>query len=98
MKRVYPGHHGSHRRWRTSLASIAVTATMIALAVALTPGAGAQAANGQPAAPVQGQPQADTISLAPAPAGFDARREKIPSGKVETVEYDSKVVGIKRQM
>jgi enterochelin esterase-like enzyme len=33
-----------------------------------------------------------------APEGFDARREGVARGKLETVEYDSKVVGIKRQM
>jgi enterochelin esterase-like enzyme len=36
--------------------------------------------------------------LAPAPAGFDARREGIERGKVETVEYDSKSVGAKRKL
>jgi enterochelin esterase-like enzyme len=37
-------------------------------------------------------------SLAPAPAGFDVRRDGIERGKVETVEYDSKSVGVKRKM
>jgi enterochelin esterase-like enzyme len=37
-------------------------------------------------------------SLAPAPAGFDARRDGIERGKVETAEYDSKSVGVKRKM
>ena len=36
--------------------------------------------------------------LAEAPAGFDVLREGIARGKVETVEYDSKTVGIKRKM
>ncbi len=36
--------------------------------------------------------------LPPAPKGFDARRDDIPRGKVETVEYDSKSVGAKRKM
>src|SRR5262249_58699813 len=31
--------------------------------------------------------------LPPAPRGFDARRDGIERGKVETVEYDSKAVG-----
>jgi enterochelin esterase-like enzyme len=34
----------------------------------------------------------------PAPSGFAVRREGIPTGKVETVEYDSKTVGVKRKM
>ena len=36
--------------------------------------------------------------LPPAPAGFDARRDGIDRGAVETVEYDSKSVGGKRKM
>jgi enterochelin esterase-like enzyme len=36
--------------------------------------------------------------LAPAPAGFDMRREGIERGKVETVEYDSRSVGVKRKL
>jgi enterochelin esterase-like enzyme len=41
---------------------------------------------------------ADTPALAPAPKGFDARRDNAERGKVETVEYDSKAVGGKRKM
>jgi enterochelin esterase-like enzyme len=33
-----------------------------------------------------------------APKGFDARRDGVPRGKVETVEYDSRTVGVKRRM
>jgi enterochelin esterase-like enzyme len=33
-----------------------------------------------------------------APQGFDARRDNIERGKVETIEYDSKAVGAKRKM
>jgi enterochelin esterase-like enzyme len=36
--------------------------------------------------------------LEPAPKGFDARRDNIERGKVETVEYDSKSAGSKRRM
>ena len=35
-------------------------------------------------------------TLAAAPAGFDARREGVPAGLVERVEFDSKVTGGKR--
>lgn len=38
------------------------------------------------------------VTLAPAPEGFDRRRDDVAAGKVETVEYDSKTVGIKRKM
>jgi enterochelin esterase-like enzyme len=47
------------------------------------------------AAPARGG-KADV--LPPAPKGFDARRDGIERGKLETVEYDSKTVGIKRRM
>src|SRR6266478_9555610 len=36
--------------------------------------------------------------LATAPKGFDVKRDKIDQGKVESVEYDSKTVGVKRKM
>src|SRR5579862_6131279 len=36
--------------------------------------------------------------LAPAPKGFDTRRDNIERGKIETVEYDSKTVAGKRKM
>src|SRR5207249_4252750 len=36
--------------------------------------------------------------LSPAPKGFDARRDGIERGRVETVEYDSKSVGARRRM
>ena len=38
------------------------------------------------------------VTLSPAPAGFDRRRSEAAAGKVETIEYDSKTVGIKRKM
>jgi enterochelin esterase-like enzyme len=47
-------------------------------------------------APVWAENKPDT--LAPAPKGFDGRRDDIDRGKVETVEYDSKTVGTKRKM
>jgi enterochelin esterase-like enzyme len=40
----------------------------------------------------------DQAALAPAPSGFDIRREGIERGKIETVEYDSKSVGVKRKV
>ncbi|HTE19055.1 MAG TPA: alpha/beta hydrolase-fold protein [Armatimonadota bacterium] len=49
------------------------------------------------AAAVQnGAPQEPQIRTAP--PGFDTRREGIERGRVETVEYDSKTVGIRRKM
>jgi enterochelin esterase-like enzyme len=46
-------------------------------------------------APTWAQPPAP---LAAAPKGFDARREQIERGKLETVEYDSRTVGAKRKL
>ena len=42
--------------------------------------------------------KADDKPLAPAPSGFDTKRENIEQGKLDTVEYDSKTVGDKRKM
>src|SRR3954451_10506188 len=40
----------------------------------------------------------DTAEKFPAPpAGFDTRRDGIDRGKLETVEYDSTTVGVKRR-
>ncbi len=39
----------------------------------------------------------DKPAFPPAPAGFDQKRQDIPHGKLETVEYDSKSVGTKRK-
>lgn len=41
--------------------------------------------------------QTDAPSLPPPPAGYDLRREGIERGKLETVEYDSTTVGLKRK-
>lgn len=37
------------------------------------------------------------LDLAPAPAGFDSRRDGIPRGRTETVEYESKSIGMTRE-
>jgi enterochelin esterase-like enzyme len=62
-----------------------------ALAIAASMLAGAALA--QFGSPPQPRPEA---TLAAAPAGFDARREGVPAGRVERVEFDSKVTGGKR--
>ena len=61
-----------------------------ACAVLLAGGAGM---HGQDNAGKQGRAPA----IPPAPRGFDGRRDGIDRGKLETVEYDSKTVGIKRK-
>lgn len=40
----------------------------------------------------------DKPAFADPPTGFDVKRDNIPHGKLEMVEYDSKTVGIKRRM
>jgi enterochelin esterase-like enzyme len=46
----------------------------------------------------EAQPQKEQEpQLPPMPKGFDAQRDGIERGKIETVEYDSKTVGAKRQ-
>lgn len=66
-------------------------ALTLTLAAGVTAAAGlAQAQFGAPPDP---RPEA---TLAAAPAGFDAAREGVPAGRVERVEFDSKVTGGKR--
>ncbi|MBI1389116.1 MAG: hypothetical protein GC154_11780 [bacterium] len=50
---------------------------------------GAEAPNAESASP---------SGLAAAPDGFDKEREGVPHGQLETVEYDSKSIGIARKM
>ena len=68
-----------------------------AFKVALTLGVGviACAALAQPPFGSPPQPRPDA-TLAAAPAGFDARRDGVPAGLVEHIEFDSKITGGKR--
>ncbi len=62
---------------------------------------GGYATSPSQAGPVTGNQTPDgekPKALAAAPAGFDARRDNIERGNVESVEYDSKTVGAKRRM
>ena len=72
-----------------SMVGFRAAATALTVAVGVMAGA-AQAQFGNPPQP---RPEA---TLAAAPAGFDARREGVPAGLVERVEFDSKVTGGKR--
>jgi enterochelin esterase-like enzyme len=71
--------------------SRALSTSVLCIAVGTAAGGAlAQPPFGSPPDP---RPQA---TLAAAPAGFDAKREGVPSGRVERVEFDSKVTGGKR--
>src|SRR5689334_11559114 len=58
------------------------------------------------AAPTAGPMRTPPITLGPddvravpdAPAGFNAKRDGIPHGTLEMIEYDSKTVGTRRKM
>jgi enterochelin esterase-like enzyme len=63
------------------------------LTIAIGMLAGAALAQPQFGSPPQPRPDA---TLAAAPAGFDARRDGVPAGRVERIEFDSKVTGGKR--
>ena len=71
--------------------SIARSLLQAALAVAVVAAAGL--ASAQFGAPPQPKPEA---TLAAAPAGFDMRREGVPAGRIEKIEFDSKVTGNER--
>ncbi|HEY3518235.1 MAG TPA: alpha/beta hydrolase-fold protein [Gammaproteobacteria bacterium] len=62
-------------------------------ALTVVVGVMADAALAQFGAPPDPRPEA---TLAAAPSGFDARRDGVPAGRVERVEFDSKVTGGKR--
>jgi enterochelin esterase-like enzyme len=72
-----------------SVRSIAKGALTIAVGMMACP----TLAPAQFGAPPDPRPEA---TLAAAPVGFDARREGVPAGRVERVEFDSKVTGGKR--
>ena len=63
----------------------------LAIAVGMTAGA----ALSQPPGGGAPQPRPEA-TLAAAPGGFDVRREGVPAGRVERVEFESKVTGGKR--
>jgi len=65
----------------------------IALIIGVGMLAGAALAQPRFGSPPDPRPDA---TLAAAPAGFDARREGVPAGLVEHIEFDSKVTGGKR--
>src|SRR5262245_63504867 len=50
-----------------------------------------------PAQPAGGKSDEKAAKFPPPPNGFDRPRDNIDHGKLETVEYDSKTVGIKRK-
>ncbi|HTK78449.1 MAG TPA: alpha/beta hydrolase-fold protein [Gemmataceae bacterium] len=50
-----------------------------------------------PARPAAGQTDDAATKFPAPPRGFDRPRDKIDHGKLETIEYDSKTVGVKRK-
>jgi enterochelin esterase-like enzyme len=75
----------------------------LALASLSTATLHAQAAPAEPAAAPRRMPPItlgpdDVRAVPDAPAGFKDRRDGIPHGKLEMIEYDSKTVGTRRKM
>jgi enterochelin esterase-like enzyme len=63
------------------------------------PGGPGRPGGGEPTIMGSNQLEADDKPAFPhAPAGFDAKREGVATGKIELVEYDSQTVGNKRKM
>jgi enterochelin esterase-like enzyme len=65
--------------------------------VLVAPASLAQPGRGGPGGPIVLGPD-DVPAFADPPAGFDAKREGIPQGRLEMVTYDSKSVGATRRM
>ena len=68
------------------LIAVAAALTCLAPAIVLAQN------NSATAAPTMNPP------IPPAPQGFDARRPEVAKGKTESVEYESKSIGVKRAM
>jgi enterochelin esterase-like enzyme len=69
--------------------------TPLKTALAVAAGMTAGAALSQPPGGGAPQPRPEA-TLAAAPSGFDVRREGVPAGQVERIEFDSTVTGSKR--
>jgi len=77
--------------------AVAAPALAAAQEPAAPPANPAQAARARMSRPVVLQPD-DVPAFAEAPASMFERREAIPHGKLELIEYDSKTVGTRRKM
>ena len=81
---------------RSERARAVLSGGLLAL-VLLAPASLAQERRRGPGGPIVLNP--DDVPAFPAPpAGFDARRDGIPRGKLETISYESKSVGTTRRM
>jgi enterochelin esterase-like enzyme len=78
-------------------ASVTMAASAAAQEPASPPANPAQAARGRMSKPVVLNPD-DVPAYPEAPAALFERRESIPHGKLELIEYDSKTVGTRRKM
>jgi enterochelin esterase-like enzyme len=95
---------------RTTIAlcivSISAVTVGASFAQSTRPSDGARAAQSQPAGMGRGGRGSRQIVLGPddkqvypdPPKGFNAKRDGIPHGKLEMIEYDSKTVGTRRKM
>ena len=82
---------------------LSVCLRTLALASLSTATLRAQAAPAEPASAPRRMPPItlgpdDVRAVPDAPAGFKAKRDGIPHGKLEMIEYDSKTVGTRRKM
>src|SRR5579862_7554985 len=95
-------------RTTIALCIVSISAMSAAAGFAQTTRAsdGSRAAQSQPAGMGRGGRGSRQIVLGPddkqvypdPPKGFNAKRDGIPHGKLEMIEYDSKTVGTRRKM
>jgi enterochelin esterase-like enzyme len=98
IKHVYYESPGTAHEWLTWRRSLHEFAPLLFQAgPADSSAAAARPGPRRSRGPIVLGPDDKAVSPA-APAGFDVRRDDIPHGKLEMVEYDSKSVGTRRKM
>jgi enterochelin esterase-like enzyme len=97
IKHVYYESPGTAHEWLTWRRCLHEFAPLLFKATnSSAQPASASGTPGRPRAPIVLGPD-DKPAFPSAPVGFDRRREGIPRGNIETVEYESKTVGNRRK-
>jgi len=98
IKNVYYESPGTSHEWLTWRRSLREFAPLLfASSPATASGERPRRGPGGFGGPIELKPD-DKPAFDDPPAGFDAKRDNVPHGKLEMIEYDSKTVGTTRKM